>query len=123
MAPLPFSRPDAPATDAPLTLALAIRADHPAFAGHFPGQPILPGVVLLDEVIAAVESTFCDVAGAITVKTTKFHATVSPGTPLSLRLTVLQTLPDATPSAIDFTIMATGSHRVASGRLDFAAHA
>lgn len=27
---------------------IALPADHPAFAGHFPGRPILPGVVQLD---------------------------------------------------------------------------
>jgi len=32
-----------------------IPADHPAFAGHFPGQPVLPGVVLLTLVMRALE--------------------------------------------------------------------
>ena len=32
----------------------AVPADHPALPGHFPGRPIVPGVLLLDRVIAAV---------------------------------------------------------------------
>lgn len=38
----------------PVRHSLCIRADHPALAGHFPGQPIVPGVVLLDHVISAL---------------------------------------------------------------------
>ncbi len=31
--------------------SLEISADHPAFAGHFPNFPVLPGAVLLDEAL------------------------------------------------------------------------
>lgn len=30
-----------------------IAADHPALAGHFPGRPVVPAVMILDEVLAA----------------------------------------------------------------------
>jgi 3-hydroxyacyl-[acyl-carrier-protein] dehydratase len=35
---------------------LHIPAQHPAFDGHFPGAPLLPGVVLLDEILEAVRA-------------------------------------------------------------------
>lgn len=34
-----------------------IPADHPSLAGHFPGRPIVPGVILLQQVIDAIEAT------------------------------------------------------------------
>jgi 3-hydroxymyristoyl/3-hydroxydecanoyl-(acyl carrier protein) dehydratase len=40
---------------ADLTETLRIPSDHPALPGHFPGHPVVPGVVLLDRVAAAIE--------------------------------------------------------------------
>lgn len=33
---------------------VVIAADHPSLEGHFPGHPIVPGVVILDEVLQAL---------------------------------------------------------------------
>src|SRR5579863_7366184 len=41
---------------APFHARFRIGRDHPALPGHFPGHAVIPGVVLLDHVAAALES-------------------------------------------------------------------
>jgi len=46
-----------------------IDATHPTLPGHFPGNPVVPGVVLLDRVVAAIERIWpTRVAGFAQVK-------------------------------------------------------
>ncbi|WP_396616366.1 hypothetical protein ACHZ97_01235 [Lysobacter soli] len=33
-----------------------IRTDHPSLPGHFPGRPLVPGVVVLERVVEAIEA-------------------------------------------------------------------
>lgn len=63
---------------------ITIPPDHPAFAGHFPGHPVLPGVVLL----ALVMEALGDKAGsAARIENAKFLSPVLPGATLTLALT------------------------------------
>lgn len=67
--------------------SIAIAADHPAFDGHFPGQPVLPGVALLAEVLEAAlrEPTLAACIGnAPRLAVVKFLAPVRPGTSLAI---------------------------------------
>lgn len=63
---------------------LAIARDHPAFEGHFPGNPILPGVVLLSEALAAIEAATGRAPHQWTVSNCKFTSPVAPGAELTL---------------------------------------
>jgi 3-hydroxyacyl-[acyl-carrier-protein] dehydratase len=59
-------------------------ADHPAFAGHFPGMPILPGALLLDEALTVV---VCDLGLDLRewqVTAAKFFEPVRPGDVLAV---------------------------------------
>jgi 3-hydroxyacyl-[acyl-carrier-protein] dehydratase len=68
-------------------LSLRIAPDHPALAGHFPGFAVVPGVVLLDETLHAIESAEQSAALAESlwhIGTVKFHRAVRPGEALQL---------------------------------------
>ena len=62
--------------------SLRIDATHPSLPGHFPGDPIVPGVVLLDRVAACLEQAGYGVAKLSTVK---FLAPLRPGEDATLR--------------------------------------
>jgi 3-hydroxyacyl-[acyl-carrier-protein] dehydratase len=67
---------------------LRLPADHPSVEGHFPGDPIVPGAVLLDEILAALERSHGRRASAWAVKSAKFLHPVRPGDELEIEFTV-----------------------------------
>ena len=64
--------------------ALHVAADHPAYPGHFPGRPILPGVVLLAEALDAIARSSGRAAHQWAIASAKFMQPVAPGTALTL---------------------------------------
>lgn len=73
-----------------VTVLRDIAADHPAFAGHFPGRPLLPGVLLLAEVLEAVLAVSVLAARLgprPLLVSAKFLAPVPPAASLAITLT------------------------------------
>lgn len=91
--------------------------DHPAFGGHFPGQPLLPGVSLLAEVLEAVmqdPSLAARVGPAPRLGAAKFLSPVRPGDRLSIRFD------DGSATALRFEVR-VGERLAASGHFERAA--
>src|SRR5205814_1701276 len=65
-------------------VTVTIAAEHPALAGHFPGAPILPGVLLLDERLRAVEQERPCAGMRWRIGAAKFVKPVRPGETLTL---------------------------------------
>jgi len=61
-----------------------VPADHPSLAGHFPGQPVVPAVVLLDAVLAAIRKRAAFVLQSIPAA--KFLQPVFPDERIELRI-------------------------------------
>ena len=62
--------------------------EHPAFAGHFPGSPILPGVVLLDVALHAVASASGIDLDQCEISSVKFLSPALPGDELVIEHTL-----------------------------------
>jgi 3-hydroxymyristoyl/3-hydroxydecanoyl-(acyl carrier protein) dehydratase len=92
--------------------AFTVPADHPSLPGHFPGTPVVPGVVVLDLVLKAAESwTKCrlPLSG---IRQVKFHAPLLPDEPVELTL-------EATADALRFHIV-RGDQLIAQGAFTLA---
>jgi 3-hydroxyacyl-[acyl-carrier-protein] dehydratase len=63
---------------------LEVPRDHPAFAGHFPRFPILPGAVLLDEALQVIERERGIDLTQWQIASAKFLDAVRPGDALRL---------------------------------------
>jgi len=67
-----------------ISTRLRIAADHPALPGHFPGRPVVPGVVVLDRVAAAIEREYG--ARIVALPQLKFVALLLPEEEAELRV-------------------------------------
>ena len=91
-----------------------IDAAHPVLAGHFPGNPVVPGVVLLDRVLDAAQRRFGVCPDALRLPQVKF---LQPLLPQQAAEIVLEpALTDAGNTRIGFRIERDGV-LLASGEL------
>lgn len=98
-------------------ITLPLAHDHPAFAGHFPGRPIVPGALLIDLAVQAVETATRRQVTAIAQA--KF---LSPAVPHEL-LALSFKVSDATVAFDIETGDGAGARKLASGRLTLAPQA
>ena len=87
-------------------VVIRFEPNHPAFAGHFPGRPIIPGVQLLDRVQRLVEAQHGLVLGGLQMA--KFLSPAGPADALELEYRVAD-------SRVLFEIRC-GARRIASGQ-------
>ncbi len=89
---------------------LTIAADHPSFPGHFPDFPVLPGALLLDEMLKAIEAARCIDLRSWHISSAKFLAAVRPHDCLLLEH-------EATAAALIHFTIRVADRKVASGTL------
>ncbi len=97
------------------SMNLMIAENHPAFTGHFPGMPIVPGVVLLDEALYVIGQQLAVDLSACAIRSLKFLSPLLPGEPATVRYEV------AANGGIRFDIISV-ERVIASGVLQASSH-
>ena len=88
-----------------------IQPGHPCLPGHFPGNPIVPGVVLLDHTLALVRAA-CPGRDVSHLRNVRFRRPVRPGQAVAVQIAT------GRKGDVDFTglhageIMLSGSARL-----------
>ena len=66
------------------TVERTFPSDHAAAQGHFPGNPIIPGALLLSEALRAIESSLGRDLRPYQIRSAKFVRPVRPGERVSI---------------------------------------
>ncbi len=72
------------------TTNFCIAADHPALPGHFPGAPVVPGVLLLAEGLRQLEMLVAAPIRCRCIESAKFLRPVAAGTTVTAKLTLIE---------------------------------
>ena len=94
-------------------MSRSAEADHPAFAGHFPGNPLVPGVVLLDWAWQAALAQLPAGSRLLGLGQAKFLAPVRPNDAVEIALQVK-------PGSVAFVIQ-IGAQVAAQGSFKWSA--
>jgi 3-hydroxyacyl-[acyl-carrier-protein] dehydratase len=90
-------------------LTLHIAADHPAGAGHFPGNPIVPGALLLADVVRCIEQAEHGKYSGCSVRNAKFPSPARPGDTVDIEYAF------SARGAIEFSCTVSGTTVLSGG--------
>ncbi len=93
-------------------IIITIGADHPSLAGHFPDHPVVPGVVMLGEIMNAIRVMAKEKIEFVGMPSAKFMSPLNPGEPLTIRVD------QQDDGTMEFTCT-TGSRLIATGCLRY----
>lgn len=91
-----------------------IGAGHPCLPGHFPGQPVVPGVVLLDFAARALGEALGRGVRIVAIPAVKFLRPCLPEQPFTVTLLI-----DEVARSARFSIAGVGDE-LANGRFEYA---
>ena len=89
-----------------------IAADHPSLPGHFPNAPLVPGVLILDEVVSTLRDwqKECELTA---IRAVKFLQPLKP----EQRFTICLSTSNAEPTGINFCCRIE-DHVIVEGQLE-----
>jgi 3-hydroxymyristoyl/3-hydroxydecanoyl-(acyl carrier protein) dehydratase len=88
---------------------VSVSGDHSSLAGHFPGHPIVPGVVLLREVLDTLRQGFAVPLFVTGLPHVKFSAPLKPGEIVTIRVEGETTTLVTFSCQVDSRLIASGS--------------
>lgn len=91
---------------------VSIGPDHPSLAGHFPGYPVVPGVLLLNEVLDTLRQGSTAPVSVTGLPQVKFSSPLRPGEAVIIRV-------DQAPTALATFSCRVDARLVASGVIEF----